>query len=134
MAEKLSGSKIMTHIHKVMRIFHKPKTEMIKLSPEKQQKINSKLFDAARNGNNSETERLLKKGANANARNGAGETALMIAAFQGHTKTCAILLEKGADIDAKNSYGETALTIAQMHNKKETEELLKKAEKAKAKG
>jgi ankyrin repeat protein len=91
--------------------FHKPKTEGIKLSPEKQKQLNCRLLDAVGKGNPMPIRSLIKKGADVNATDESGRTALMLAAC-GHTITCEILIKKGADVDFKDRDGRTALMFA----------------------
>ena len=68
---------------------------------------------AATNGNAAMMELLLKAGANANAAQSEGETALMTAARTGVPAAVKTLLAHGADINAKESWrGQTALMWA----------------------
>ena len=55
---------------------------------------------------------LLAKGANVNATNEEGATALLLAAGDGPWKTVELLIDKGADINVKDQEGSTALIIA----------------------
>jgi ankyrin repeat protein len=59
---------------------------------------------------------LLEKGADVNAMNKGGFTALHMASLMGHEDIVAILLEKGlekgADVNAENKSGDTALILA----------------------
>jgi ankyrin repeat protein len=59
------------------------------------EKINSDLINAAEEGNIIAAEVLLKLGADINARDSSGHTALMIAKSKGHIKIVELL--KGAD-------------------------------------
>lgn len=54
-------------------------------------------------------EFLLKKGADVNARNEAGETALMLAAWYGNEELVELLLKRGADPTLKTRKGFSAL-------------------------
>jgi len=67
-------------------------------------------------------ELLLAKGADLNARTNDGKTSLMSAS--GHRDVAEALLEKGADINAKDNNGETALYIASYCDHKDVVELL----------
>jgi ankyrin repeat protein len=55
---------------------------------------------------------LIERGANVNAANAAGVTALMIAAARGNIPMIGLLLEAGADPTVKAADGKTALDIA----------------------
>ena len=55
---------------------------------------------------------LLEKGANINARDGAGNTALMGVVFKGDKGLTALLIDKGASINLQNYSGATALIYA----------------------
>jgi ankyrin repeat protein len=57
---------------------------------------------------------LLERGADVNARDHDGETALMMAASGGSPEIVQALLDKGADVNAKfTATGKTALTLAE---------------------
>lgn len=55
---------------------------------------------------------LLQKGANANAKDGRGTTALQIAAGIGFIEGAQLLLLRGAQVDLANAQGETPLILA----------------------
>jgi ankyrin repeat protein len=56
--------------------------------------------------------RLLEKGADVNARNRHGQTALMIAATEGNPDAVTLLAAHGANLDCTAKYGLSALMIA----------------------
>ena len=73
----------------------------------------TKLMLATKKGDISKIEDLLYSGAEINARDDEGWTALMYAArFQSNPDVTKLLLYKGADRTAKNKYGVTALLLA----------------------
>ena len=55
---------------------------------------------------------LLRDGANVDARNRHGQTALMLAAHRGHLKIAGVLVEAGADLNVIAKYTLTALMLA----------------------
>ncbi len=82
---------------------------------EKNQKmLNDQLIEATENDNTEIIEVLLKEGADINATNEDGQTALVIAAEKGHIETVQVLLTTpGINIDAANNKdGSTALMFA----------------------
>jgi ankyrin repeat protein len=71
------------------------------------------LQQAAIEGDTGKIRNLLASGANVNARNKDGWTALMHASFQGNTAAVALLLASSADPNqADSKYGRTALILA----------------------
>jgi ankyrin repeat protein len=74
--------------------------------------INSILIDAARDDDADILQSLLDAGADINAKDTAGYTALMWAAGLGHTDTVKLLLDHGADVHIENNYKNTALGLA----------------------
>jgi len=70
---------------------------------------------------------LLQHGADINARNGNGSTALIMAAEHRHPSIVRILLGRGAEINAVSAHGHTALFLAERHHDKEMTDLLEAA-------
>jgi hypothetical protein len=68
---------------------------------------------------------LLDKGADVDAKDEMGRTALIEAARQGHTDTVRALLEKGADVNAQDRDRDTALSEALKYNYSDVITLLK---------
>ena len=60
---------------------------------------------------------LLDKGADPNARDAAGNTALMGAVFKGHAGLTEMLLKAGSGIDLVNGQGDSALMFAVRYDK-----------------
>jgi ankyrin repeat protein len=67
---------------------------------------------------------LLRAGANVNAQDRNGNTALMEAAEDGNVSAAKLLLEAHADRTLKNASGQTALSIASFRNHEEVIRLL----------
>jgi diguanylate cyclase (GGDEF)-like protein len=87
-----------------------PAVETPKPSPAS--KLDLELIVAARAGNVKRVKGLLHSGANVDARDNRGNTALIEAAFFKYPDLVKLLLDSGADIDAGNNAGDTALTEA----------------------
>jgi len=82
------------------------------------------LLDAVLAGDEEEARALLEAGADANARNDEGLSALALAAQSGHSEVAAALLELGADVDARTGLDDTPLMMAARHGDPETVEVL----------
>ena len=67
------------------------------------------LTDVALDGNTQQVRLALENGADVNAADDEGRTALMMAAFNGHAKIVELLLDRGARVDSKDILGRTAL-------------------------
>jgi len=70
---------------------------------------NIKLIRSSMFGNKTTVAKLLEKGADVNAKNKQGNTALIEASRNKHTEIVAMLLKKGADVNATDDDGDTAL-------------------------
>jgi ankyrin repeat protein len=70
------------------------------------------LVDAAQGGDGAGVRALLDQGADVNARQADGMTALHWAAYQDDLKTVEALVRAGADVNAVNRYGVTPLSMA----------------------
>ena len=69
-------------------------------------------------------EKLLARGANVNAQDADGDTALHGAAQSGNVEIARILLDKGANLNAKNRQGGTPLMWAAVYGHEDAAELL----------
>ena len=74
------------------------------------------LLAASENENLKILSLLLKVGADVNAKDNNGVTALMVATLN-NTEAVSLLLEAGADVNAKTDWGMTALMVAASLNK-----------------
>jgi len=70
------------------------------------------LHVAAWRGHGEVVELLVDKGANLDAQDKLGWTALQRAADNGHGEVVKLLVEKGANLEAQDTYGRTALHLA----------------------
>src|SRR5712671_703287 len=77
-------------------------------NPDNASQTDAALRKAAQDGDIQAVEDLLAKGADVNAKDNAGETALMIAAGQSNPGILAALLDAGAEANAQNNEGGTA--------------------------
>jgi ankyrin repeat protein len=83
------------------------------------------LLLAARKGDTASLQRLLRAGADVEAKDQGGSTALAVAANYGHPDAVKLLLENGADPVAGGLNGETALVdAARLANANKVELLL----------
>lgn len=74
--------------------------------------MKQELCDAAVAGDETSVARLLTAGADVDAKDRYGQTALMLAATHGHDGVVGILLAHGADTDVTAKYGLSALMLA----------------------
>ncbi|MEE1619228.1 ankyrin repeat domain-containing protein [Brachybacterium sp. J153] len=70
------------------------------------------MLDAARQGDAATLLSLVDQGAPVNLRDGAGNSALMLAAYHGHAELVAELAARGADVDLLNDRGQSPLAGA----------------------
>jgi ankyrin repeat protein len=107
------------HADSVMEVFRSTKFNEA-IDP----KIKSLLY-AIKANDNKKVETLLKKGANANAKDGLGTPLLQIAAESGNHDMAKLLLSNGADPNQMNRVGQVPLAFAARFNhKKIIEQLL----------
>ena len=91
-------------------------------------KISDQQFvDMCKEGNTHGVLEAINAGANVNAKNKYGRTALMAAAQEGHTEIFDTLIKAGANINAKDNEGLTALMGAAVNGHTETVNALIKA-------
>jgi ankyrin repeat protein len=87
----------------------------------------SQLLAAIISGDLTGAQALLNAGANVNASDSHGNTALIWASMDGYEEIVRMLLKAGANVNASNSYGNTALPWASISGKKEIVRMLLKA-------
>ena len=87
-----------------------------KLSKEE---LNAQLIEAAEAGNIENVKKLLKQGAEVDAKDKDGWTAMMWAAADGYLDVVKYLAEHGADLSLKNGEGKTAEMLARERGYKE---------------
>ena len=80
-----------------------------KLTQMQQDELNNKLLSAAINGDINSVRESIVNGADVNAKDNDGKTALHWAAWDGKVDITTFLIEKGADVGAKDENGKTAL-------------------------
>ncbi|KHL01786.1 ankyrin repeat domain-containing protein [Sinomonas humi] len=72
----------------------------------------TRLFDAARSGDEPTLRAYLEAGAPSSLANQSGDTLIMLAAYHGHAGTVRLLGEHGADVQTPNDRGQTPLAGA----------------------
>lgn len=88
--------------------------------------IEDKLREAAKLGQVDVVRALLAQGADVNAKDTHGGSALEAAAFAGNADIALVLLERGAEVNSKDKYGNTALMCAAFNSKTDVVRLLLK--------
>jgi ankyrin repeat protein len=91
-----------------------------RLTSAEQKRLNDGLLDAAWNNKLDGIKRLLDLGADVEATDHDGNTALSWAARWGHTEICAFLIEKGADVKKRGWKNWSALDWAESNKRHET--------------
>lgn len=79
-------------------------------------KLDMELIETITSNNVNKIKDLIKKGANVNARDGVGNTCLMLACDFNNFETVSFLLSKKANVDFVNQFGYTALHFAVQKN------------------
>ncbi|CAA9477985.1 MAG: hypothetical protein AVDCRST_MAG69-578 [uncultured Solirubrobacteraceae bacterium] len=82
------------------------------------------VLDLAREGRTGELASVIERGVPVNLTGGAGDSLLMLAAYNDHPETVRMLLEHGADPDRVNDRGQTALGAAVFRRSAVSVELL----------
>lgn len=85
------------------------------------------LINAVRAGNAKQVKKLIKSGADVNAKDDEGKTALMWASMYGHNDMIKFLIKNGADVNAKDNNGNTALMFASKYGHDDIVKLLTEA-------
>ena len=86
-----------------------------KAEPEKPKRpamSDAEFVKLCKSGNVAKVEEAIRNGANVNARNNEGSTALMLAALFERTEIVIVLLQNGAYVNAMNNNGDTDLIWA----------------------
>ena len=96
------------------------------LSTLSKEELGTKLIYTAEEGLTNVVKYIIKVGADINAKDNAGRTALYMASWKGHEQMAKILLDAGADVNAKDNIGWTALMWASSYGHKDIVTLLKK--------
>jgi len=130
MAQEMAESRLSRAARKIRDVFHKLKPDKLaRRAKMGRRKLTVQLIHSVIDGEESEARRLLKQGADVEARgNTLGITPLRLAAFYGFTGVCRLLIEHGADVTAKDPKGKTALMQTMGTGHAETAMFLKAAE------
>ena len=110
------------------RKYHRKSNKFRKTRSKKQRggDVND-LIQASFNGDILKVKKLLEEGADINAKDEDGMSALQMASSDGHTDIVNLLLEEGADVNAKNEDGKTALQMASSNGDTDIVKLLLEA-------
>lgn len=82
------------------------------LTPEQTERVVAIAMDLAREGHTGQLAEFVEHGLPVDARDPAGNTLLMLAAYHGHADTVRALLRLGADPDLRNDRDQTPLAGA----------------------
>lgn len=83
----------------------------------KQKYYTLKLLEAVKNNNLEKVKKYLQKGADKNAKDNEGNTALILASINDYPEIVKLLIQAGADLTVRNNKGDTALIYAQRASK-----------------
>lgn len=86
--------------------------------------VNEKLVEYVEEGNIEGVKHALEMGADVNAKDMWGGTALILSAFFGYKSIVKLLIDAGADVDAQDNNGQTALMAAALFGYESIAELL----------
>jgi hypothetical protein len=98
--------------------------ESMKQNSLSQEALNEGLLKAAQAGDTATVCKLLGQGADINAQDAQGITALMLAAAHGHAEVVRLLLANKANINTQNAQGCTALIFASQNGHTEVAAIL----------
>jgi ankyrin repeat protein len=98
---------------------HRPLSPAVPTGSE----LEEALFRAIRDGDHAVVQQLADQGANLNARNELGDTALMQAALNADTRMVHLLLQRGAEVQARSRSGDGVLMRA-VHDRDKVKLLL----------
>jgi uncharacterized protein len=87
-------------------------TDPERLSGVRPDALNARLIDAAWNNDVARARRLIRAGANVNAKDDTEQSAYLISTSEGYLRLLNLTLRHGADVDSKDSYNGTGLIRA----------------------
>ena len=88
-------------------------------SPEEVLAQRFKFFDAIQKGDTKLVKAFIENGVDANTKDDAADTALVLAADRGETEMARMLIDAGADVNARGNGGRTALMAASFDESKQ---------------
>ena len=104
---------------------HSEIVRLLRYHVAKEKRRDEYFIELCKFGNVGEVEEAIKEGANINAKDNYGATALMEAANEGNTAIVKLLLKHGADVNAEDNYGTTALWNAELNDHQQIAKLLR---------
>lgn len=117
------GEDILAQKAQISKPFSKPEIFLKKLTLNQSDK-NEMLFESVVNNNEQGVHNALAIGANIEARDGKGNTPLMVASHHGSRDALESLIEAGASVTAKNYQNQTALHVQAARADEITERLI----------
>ncbi len=98
--------------------------QMMSKNNQRREKATKELVSAMEDFSFDKMSDALEKGADVNAKDMYGSTALILACRYGYTDMARLLIKKGADVNAKNRWNETALKGACYNGNMDVAQLL----------
>lgn len=100
---------------------------MTELTPQQQEQLLAIMMDHARAGEFDALAQAYDRGYPLDVRDGDGNTALMLAAYNGHVETVEMLIARGADVNIPNSRNQSPIAGAIFKGEEEVVRVLKQA-------
>src|SRR5690625_1689077 len=100
---------------------------MTGLTPQQQERLLAIIMDHARQGETQALIEAYERGYPLDVRDGDGNTALMLAAYNGQVETVRMLIERGANVDIPNSRNQSPIAGAIFKGEEQVVRVLREA-------